>query len=51
MKTHIEGAMYGDSYGGHNLWRTTERVQCMETHIEGTLYRVSFRGYIVWRFI
>jgi len=31
MEIHIEGTMYGDSYGGYNVWSLIWRVQRMET--------------------
>jgi len=38
MEIHMEGKIYGVSYGGYKVWRLFYRVQCMETHIEGIMY-------------
>jgi len=51
METHIEGTMYGVSYGGYKVWSLVYRLQCTETHIEGTMYGDSYRGYNVRRFM
>jgi len=43
METHIEFAKNGDSCRGYNVWRLTQRIQCMDIH-KVAIYGVSYRG-------
>jgi len=51
METHIEGTMYGVSYGWYKVWKLIYKVKCMENLIQLTMYGDSYRGYNVWRII
>jgi len=44
METHIECAMYGDSYRVCNVRRLIYREQYMEAHIHVKLIGYSYRG-------
>ena len=51
METHIEGALYGNSYRGYNVYGHIYMVQSMATYLEGTKTGDTYRGYNVLRFI
>jgi len=43
MESHIEVAMYGDSYRGFSVSRLLYRLQSLETHIECAIFGESYR--------
>jgi len=49
METHIEGIIFGYSYGGYNVRRLILRLQFMVIHRGGKMYGDSYRAYNVWR--